>query len=221
MNFYVVVEGEIGERFVYEKWIPFANSEITYVDTIFNIVNNNFAIIVGGGFPNYFDVIESAIEDVNSVGNIDRLVIAVDSEEMSFEEKSNEISSFLRDKSCSATISIIIQHFCLETWALGNKRVGPRNPKSLRLRTYKNFFDVLENNPELLPPYPPNNLNRAQFAEKYLRTMLNDRNRNLTYSKRNPKVLLKQSYFSEVKKRLETTGHIASFRTFLNAFLSG
>ena len=220
MNIYVVVEGEVGERYVYEKWIPFVNPEMSRVATIFDIANNHFAIIAGGGYPNYFDVIAAAIEDVNSVGNIDRLVIAIDSEEMSFEGKYDEVSEFIRDKLCSSPIFIVIQHFCLETWALGNKRVGPRNPLSPIVRKYKTVFNVLERDPELLPPYLPEGLNRSQFAERYLRAMLNDRYRNLTYAKRNPTALLYKTYFTEVKKRLETTGHIASFQTFLDAFIA-
>ncbi|MCH8293974.1 hypothetical protein IH992_23070 [Candidatus Poribacteria bacterium] len=216
MNIYVVVEGEIGERYVYEKWIPLANPEMTRVDTIFDIASNHFAIVAGGGYPSYFDTIEAEIENVNSVRNIDRFVIAIDSEEMTFEEKYEEVSEFIRDKPCAASIFIVIQHFCLETWALGNKRVGPRNPRHPTLRKYKKIFNVLERDPELLPPY--DRLNRAQFAERYLRTMLNDKNRNLTYTKRNPKALLHKTYFTEVKKRLETTGHIASFVAFLEAF---
>jgi len=218
MNILVLVEGEIGEKYVYEKWIPYVHTRITYVKSIFDIVQNNFSIISGGGYPNYFDVINNAIEDINQLGNIDRLVIAIDSEEMTFEEKLLEMQDFIKDKACSVSIKIVIQHFCLETWALGNKRVGPRTPKSAIMRRYKEFFNVLENDPELLPPYPANNLNRAQFAERYLRAMLNDKNKNLTYSKRNPKALLHRTYYNEVKNRLEKTGHISSFATFLEAF---
>ncbi len=218
MNMFVVVEGEIGERRVYEKWIPFVNPKMIWVESIFDISENNFAIIAGGGYPNYFEVIENAIDDVNSVGTVGRFVIAVDSEEMTFDEKYLEISGFLANKKCSASMFIVIQHFCMETWAIGNKRVGPRNPCTEILKKYKNFFNVLTDDPELLPGYPPADLNRAQFAEKYLRAMLNDRYRNLSYSKRNPKALLHKTYFTEVKNRLETMGHLASFSTFLDAF---
>lgn len=169
MNMFVVVEGEIGERRVYEKWIPFVNPKMIWVESIFDISENNFAIIAGGGYPNYFEVIENAIDDVNSADTVDRFVIAVDSEEMTFDEKYLEISGFLANKKCSASMFIVIQHFCMETWALGNKHVGPRNPCTEILKKYKNFFNVLADDPELLPGYPPADLNRAQFAEKYLR----------------------------------------------------
>lgn len=218
MNIYIVCEGDIGERHVYESWVPMVNPALTFVDNLFSITANNFSIIVGGGFPNYFEVIEHAIDDVNNYGNIDRVVIAVDSENQSFQEKHDEIAAFLQQKHCNCDTKIVIQHFCLEAWALGNKRVGPRNPKLAKLIDYKKCFNVLDRDPELLPPYPPEFLNRAQFAEKYLRAMLLDKHRNLTYSKRNPKALLHKSYFAELNLRLNTTGHIASFAAFLSAF---
>ena len=137
---------------------------------------------------------------------------------MTFDDKLEEILNFLDGKICNAEIKIIIQHFCFETWALGNKRLGPRNPKNEILRKYKAHFNVLSDDPELLPSYPPESLNRSQFAVRYLRRMLNDKFRNLTYTKNNPKALLHNSYFTEVKRRFEQTGHIASFSTFLDAF---
>jgi hypothetical protein len=130
----------------------------------------------------------------------------------------DEITAFLNRKTCSARIFIIVRHFCFETWALGNKRVGPRQPKDPILRRYKSFFDVLNKDPELLSGYPPEGYNRAQFAAKYLRKMLNDRGRNVTYTKGNPVYISHPTYFNEVKKRYETTEHIKSFSTFLDAF---
>lgn len=218
MNIYIVVEGEIGTRYVYEEWIPLINPSLTSVDTIFDIRSNNFAIIAGHGYPFYFDIIENAINDINVVKNIDRLVIIVDSEDMSFDEKIGEVQDFLSDKNCSTDIQIVIQHFCLETWALGNKKVGPRKPKSEKLIEYKKIFNVLEKDPALLPPHNGEDLNRSQFAYKYLRAMLNDKNKHLTYTKNNPKALLHQTYFHEIKKRNVSTGHINSFRTFIQAF---
>ncbi|MBF0510132.1 MAG: hypothetical protein HQK57_14555 [Deltaproteobacteria bacterium] len=230
MNVYVVVEGEVGERQVYKSWIPYVCPSLTYVNSLLDIKDNNFSILACQGYPGYFEIITNAIEDINNLDiKIDRLVIAADSEEMSFDEKYNEIKEFLMGKTCAANILIVIQHFCLETWALGNRRVvprnpqrnPPRNPQNEDLLEYKKFFDVLTRDPELMPSYPPKELNRAQFAEKYLRAMLLERNPILTYKKSNPQTLLPRTYFTEVKKRFEETGHIHSFSAFLNAFRMG
>jgi hypothetical protein len=49
--------------------------------------------------------------------------------------------------------------------------------------------------------------------------MLNEKYRNLTYSKSNPGALLHVKYFEQIKNRLKDTGHIASFGAFLQAFV--
>jgi len=217
MNLYIVVEGEV-EKHLYPTWVPLVNRNLKYVPHISEIEENNFSIITGGGFPSYFDVIESAIEDVNSYNTIDRLVIAIDSEDLSYLDKLNEMTEYLSHFKCKAEIKIIIQHFCLETWALGNRQMVRPNPQSRKLIQYKRFHNVRSADPELLPPYELKELNRAQFAEIYLRSALNDKFRNLTYSKRNPKALLNPKYFLRVKERFEQTGHIKRFDDFLTAF---
>jgi hypothetical protein len=219
VNIYVVVEGEVGERKVYKHWIPLVNPLLSYVEHIDLIDYNNFAILVGGGYPRYFDVIESAIGDVNSCLTVDRLVIAVDSENLTYDEKCQEMHDFLSSRDCVAEIHLVVQHFCLETWALGNRVIIKRNPQNRKLREYKRLYNVRERDPEQLPGYSPEELNRAQFAEKYLRRALNEKYRNLTYSKNNPRALLHHLYFERVAQRFHETGHIASFRAFLTAFV--
>lgn len=218
MNFYIVVEGEKSEILIYKKWIKYIRPNQKCVYNLSEITNNNFIIYAGYGYPFYLDVIDAAIEDVNSHNSIDRLVIAVDSEEMTYSEKFNEINDFVKNKKCKIEIYLIIQHFCIETWALGNKVIIPRRPQNVRLRKYINFFNVISEDPELMPVYPDEKINRSQFALKYLKTAINERYRNLTYSKNNPKVLLNRNYFKRIKNRLKDTGHIASFQNFLNAF---
>lgn len=218
MNVYVLVEGEIGERYVYEYWIPLVNPKLRVVDTIFDLQHQNFAVFAGAGYPQYNDKILKAIQDINSVNTVDRFVIAVDSENLTYEEKYSEIKRLVANQECSAEIRIVVQHFCLEAWALGNRRFGPRNPKSEPLITYRRFFDVFKDDPELLPEHPPTGSNRAQFALSYLRAMLLEKRLKPSYSKSNPRALLHKSYFEKVKERMESTGHIASFQAFLDAF---
>ena len=219
MNLYVVVEGEVGEKYVYQNWIPFVNPILRYVHHVSMITDNNFAIISGGGFPNYFDVIEAAIDDVNSYDHIDRLVVAIDSEDLSYSEKLSEMNQHLLSVRCNAETRVIIQHFCLEAWALGNRLIMRPNPQCPKLIEYKRFYNVRSSDPELLPAYEKEQLNRAQFAEIYLRKALNDKFRNLTYTKGNPEALLHFKYFQRVKERYEQTDHIRSFNDFLSAFI--
>jgi hypothetical protein len=219
MNIHIVVEGVIGEAKVYKAWVPLVNPSLSYASHISEVVSDNFSIVAGGGFPQYYDIIDAAIDDVNTHANIQRLVISVDSEEFSYEDKYNEIQDHISDSSCSAEIRIVVQHFCLETWALGNQVILTRHPHSDRLREYINFFNVSIEDPELLPGYSQEQLNRAHFAVKYLKCALNEKFSRLTYSKSNPIALLHPNYFKRVKQRLDNTGHIKSFEHFLGAFV--
>lgn len=219
MNVHIVVEGEVGEKKVYRHWVPLVNPNLTYVEHVSMIEYDNFAITSGGGYPNYLRIIGDAIADVNCHGHIDRLVVGVDSEEMEYEEKLNEMSECISQLHCIAEIRLIVQHFCLETWALGNKRIVRHEPRDAKLREYKRYFNVSIFDPELLPAYAAEELNRAQFAEKYLRCALQDKYRRLTYTKSNPTVLLNDKYFERVAQRFYDTGHIRSFEAFLTAFV--
>jgi hypothetical protein len=217
MNVYVVVEGK-AEKIIYKSWIPLVNPALKSVDRISDVNSGSFHVVSGHGYPFYLEVIDNALSDVNHLRVFDRLVISVDSEEMTREEKLSEILEYLDGKQCIAEVKIVIQHFCLETWALGNRRVVRRQPASQRLRRYKGFFDVRIRDPELLPAYPGEDLNRAQFAAKYLSAVLNDRNDRITYSKHTPRFISHCKYFDQVRLRLRDTGHIASFESFLDAF---
>lgn len=219
MNVYVIVEGEQSAKDVYAAWIPMVNPSLSQIYRIDSFRSNNFFLFAGHGYPGYIDRISNAIEDINTYQQISRLVIAVDSEEKTFQEKLDEIKYVISHYRCTAQIMIIIQHFCLEAWALGNRKIMSRNIQNTKLREYKSFYDVYSNDPELLPAYPKEELNKAQFAYKYLIRLLNEKFEGLSYSKHNSKVLQKDHYFLQLNKRLNETKHIASFQTFLNAFI--
>jgi hypothetical protein len=219
VNIYVVVEGRVVEKRVYKSWIPCVNRRLRAVDFIQDVVTDNFFIVSANGFPGYFDVIRQGLEDVSSNKLFDRFVICVDSEEQTRTEKHGEIDTFVRSIGAAGVdYRIVVQHFCFEAWALGNRRAGSRNPKNLTLAGYKKLHDVVRHDPELLPGLPAERLNRSQFAEKYLRLMLNDKNKGLSYSKANPSVVAHPKYFAQVAGRLKDTSHIASFQSFLDAF---
>lgn len=219
MNIYIVVEGEIGERKVYEHWIPLVNPCLSFVNTPDKAVMDNFYIIAGGGYPNIFQTIEDAMLDLRTYNQYDRFVVALDSELQTRDEKELEIKEFIDSIGCRVEYRIVVQHFCLETWAIGNKKIFPRNIKDPKLREYQNFYNVLIENPELLPPYKNSGLNRAQFCYSYLRLLLQHKHHNLSYTKSNPGPLLHDKYFEQVKKRYSETGHIESFGSFLTAFV--
>ena len=218
MNVYLVTEGPVGEKQIYSCWAPLANPSLRVIRSIDEITQDCIFIVSGGGYPGYFEVIENAAKDVAAIPAFDRLIVAIDSEEQTYAEKFAEIDGFIGGLGLGVNYRIVVQHFCLETWALGNRAIVSRKPKNQKVREYLSLFDVLRLDPELLPGKRDEGLNRAQFAEKYLRRLLNEKFRNLTYTKSNPGALLHKKYYEQVHSRLVDTGHIGSFDGFVNAF---
>lgn len=217
MNVYVVTEG-IAEQKVYVEWIPLINDRLVQVTDLDQVVQDTFYLVSGNGYPSYFEMISNAIEDVNRYTAFSRLVVSVDSEDMTREEKLAEVEEFVSDKGCRVEVVIVVQHFCFEAWALGNRKIVRPNTQSVRLKRFRQIHDVRTRDPELLPPLDEDELTRAQFAAKYLRAALNDKHRNLTYTKKDPAALKNPKYLEQLRLRLQETGHIRSFEDFLNAF---
>ena len=216
MRYYIVVEGASGEPQIYPNWIRYINNTLTQIHDLRDNSDNAYFLISGYGYPHYLKVIKSAIEDVNSIGNFYYLIIAVDSENKTCQEKYDEITKYVNGNLKNSSVKIIVQHFCIETWALGNRVACRKNAQDKTLLEYRGIYDVRGNDPELLPAYK--DMNRAQFAYAYLRAMLRDWYPGALYTKAKPSAILEESYFSQIKSRFASTIHIRSFRAFLEAF---
>lgn len=221
MNIYIVLEGESGARKLYKSWIPLVNPNLCYVDYMTQIRDNNFFILAGLGQPHFLERVEKAVEDVNNIEPFNRLVIAVDSENSELRDKQIEVSKRVDRIGCRVEVRYVIQHFCVETWLLGNRHMFRKKPNEKELIEYMRIFNVRNNDPALLPPHPTKALNRAQFAYEYLRAGIGEvhNHQGLLYSKKNPGVVAKEGYFTQVKSRCLDEKHISSFQCFLDAFI--
>jgi len=218
MNIYVITEGN--EKDVFKHWIPQINSNLTFVENLSEIESNNFIIYSGGGYPNYYEMIDKGIEDVNENELIDRFVICVDSEELSYDERYYEIEEYIGSKDCRVDIRIVVQHFCIEAWALGNKKIFPRSISDEVLSDYVALFNVVTNDPEQLPAHNERGWNRAQFAYRYLKKISHMKSSRLAYSKRKTDFIHHRTYVEQLVSRLNETGHIPSYSFFIYAFLN-
>jgi len=212
VSYYIVVEGACAEVKVYPRWISLLNPSLVQVNDVDAVRDGCYYLVSGYGYPNYFSVITNALADMERYTAIRWLVIAVDAELMSYEEKRREIFAFVAKSAVASKIRIIIQNACLETWALGNKLILRRHPQDPTLG---------QQDPEDLPGLDAENLNRAQFAGVYLKRALRDRYPKLIYSKRNPQVIVHYKFFAQLVKRSERDGHIRSFSDFLATFAPG
>lgn len=189
MNVYVMVEGELAAKEIYQKWIPLVNRQLQNIDYPNQFAKNNFYVFFGKGQPEYWSRASIAVDDVNNNKTIDRLVFGFDSEDMSYHDKLNEAKENIEKFNCRVQVKYIVQHFCMETWLLGNKDNYRWKTKNNTLNEYYKKFDVRENDPEDLPAYKEGGkraINRAAFAYNYLRLAIYDKyGMEKSYSKRN------------------------------------
>lgn len=216
--YYIIVEGRVTEKIVYERWLSYLNPNLQKVNFATEITNDSYFLLSGNGYPSYIERITLAIDEITELELDCKLAIIIDTEEMSFRDKYNEIESVISTHSENFHQYVIIpQHFCIETWALGNKSIIRRQPISLELKECLEGYNVLRNDPEDMPNFMPTRMNtRAQCAGYYLKRAAIEKK--TTYNKSKPHFITSQSYFEKIFSRANEDGHIQSFLTFYNEF---
>lgn len=218
MNVYCLVEGRVTEKQVYSSWIPLVNPKLSVVQFLQQVQSNNVFIISGEGLPQLFSRIAASARDIAQFPVFDRFVISLDSEEMDPQAKLNELMTHVHAAAPSVPVYPIVQHYCFETWALGHRKITKKPSTLPRLSAFKQHYDVQVKDPSQMPSIDPVRYNSAEFSEAYLRLLLNNQHRNLSYSKADPSHVCHSKYFDQVRSRLLDTGHVASFQQFLSAF---
>ncbi len=217
MNIYFLVEGKRTEKKVYPKWLSILVPKLTEVNDPYSVSKNNYYLFSGNGFPSLLhNHLTNSVLDVNAIGDFDYFAICLDADECSVEERKQEVIDFMNTEgvalSAKTKFILIVQNKCIETWLLGNMKVFKRNPHSPELREYISFYDVSKQDPELM-----NNSGdfetTAQFHESYLKELLLERN--IQYTKKNPRGVTEQAYLQQLIHRTEKTEHIRSFAYFL------
>lgn len=218
MNIYFLVEGRRTEKKVYPKWLSHLLPTLTEVTDPFEIDSNNYYIFNGNGFPSLLDNhLVNAMSDVNEISKFDFFVICLDSDDASVSDRKEYVMNFIKKNKLKLNekteFVIIVQNKCIESWFLGNRRVYSKQPQSSDLREYNSFYNVQENNPELMTAMAGFNTS-AQFHEAYLTEMLLEKN--IRYSKKNPNSVVDAHYLEELIRRNKDTNHLISFKDFLD-----
>ena len=221
MNLYILVEGRQTERKLYPVWLSYALPDLKKIQKPELAQSNNYYLLSGEGWPSILKHAEDAIKTVNDIGNVyDYLVVAVDSEGTSVKEKKEKVVSHLQDSTPIAVktkLEVIVQHPCIETWLLGNKRNCPRNPVEKELSSCLKFYDIINEDPELMGKPPQWNGTIANYHEYFLKNIFRDgANGKLTYSKTNPGEAAKPYYWDAMVERYTNDNHISSFGLFLH-----
>ena len=202
MNLYILVEGKT-ERRVYPKWISHLLPSYRRINSPEEATSQNYYLISCGGYPGILDnFLRDSVDDVNNSGNFNYLVIIIDTDELTSQEKKQEVHDFIAEnqiKIDNCEIVVIPQMVCLETWLLGNTRIYSRNSQESSCSFFANYYDVSKRNPELMSSDPSYQGTIANFHFDYLKAML--RNKNIRYSKSNPQEVGEAHYINELLDR--------------------
>lgn len=218
MNIYFLVEGRRTERKVYPRWLSHLLPGLQQVERFDAVTERNYFLFSGEGYPGLLRAhLPNAVEDVNKVGRYNYLVVCLDADEATREERASEVRSALVSAGCTletAELRIVIQNRCLETWFLGNPRIVTRAAQSAALVSYVQFYDVTTQNPELMGVFPGFRTHAA-FHGAYLKEAF--REKNLTYTKQNPGHVCDATYVDQLIRRVQTRStDLASFQAFLS-----
>jgi hypothetical protein len=215
MNIYFLVEGKT-EAKIYREWLTYLLPELTRVKFHHQVTEKNYYLFNARGYPHIIDVhLSRAIEDVNSVGDYDYLVLSFDADESTVAEREAEVNQRLTNSGISlgkTKLIIIVQNRCIETWLLGNRKLYKRNPHDPTLVKYTKFYDVSVNDPELMGKYKGFN-EHQQFHKAYFKRLC--RERHLGYSEKRPNDVLPKSYIEQLLARIDKTTHLTTFRHFI------
>ena len=214
MNLYIVVEGDRSEARVYPEWIRHINPTLTQVKTLAQLEHNQYYLVSGHGYPNYLEVVKNAVRDINAINSIDRLVVAVDSDDMTVNVKTAELKAAVDSIGTTKDVRYVVQQQCFESWCLGNRKIIQRKPQSAELRSLMQHYNVIDDDPALMTSNT-DDLNGSQFAFKYLSLVMQEKS--IHYSKRNPKYVADSKYLFHILRRADETSHVSTIRDLRSA----
>ncbi|NER95972.1 MAG: hypothetical protein F6J86_19365 [Symploca sp. SIO1B1] len=217
MNIYFLVEGKSSEKKIYPKWLEYLIPQLNKVQYYDQVEENNYFLISGKGYPKTISHgIPNAIDKITEVGKYDYLVICVDADEETIDARKKYIYDFIQENDIElgkTKLVLIIQNRCIETWLLGNRKMfNSKQPQEEPLSSYVNYYDVSQDDPELMGDYDGSN--HAKFHGSYLKEVF--KAKNLSYTKKFPGEAQKEHYLDQLLKRIdEKSEHLQTFQSFI------
>ncbi len=217
MNVYFLVEGKQTERKVYPSWLSHLLPQFSKVDRHDLAVDNHYYLISGEGYPSLLHHLRDAIVNVNRSQAFRYLVVCLDADEATVEDRVREIEDYVSREHlelANCKLEIVVQNRTFETWFLGNKRiVSAAGIQSQVLRKYVGFYDVRSDDPERMGIHPDFRTHAAFHAD-YLREAFAEKG--LRYTKTNPGHVCEIPFLEQFQSRVETNAdHLTSFQSLL------
>jgi hypothetical protein len=215
LNLYFLLEGKT-EKKVYPKLLEHLLPHLKKVQFANKVEENNYYLISVGGFPSLFNIaLPNAIKEVDENGNFDYLILVLDTDNKSEIRERIEDAKKNTKLESNCRFHIVAQESCIETWFLGNRAIYP-NTEEIKddFSTYHQFYNVCQQDPELMLK-PDNHVGSiANYHELYLKNILSIQGFN--YSKIHPGRTTTNEYIEELESRINETPHLSSLRNFFN-----
>lgn len=218
MNLYFLLEGERTEKKVYESWIRIAFPGLRLIERIEDVTEDCFRLLSGGGFPQILDRISEAVAEIAlAKGRFDHFFICLDADGLGAAARKQAAVAHLQGLPLTVPATVIVQDCCIESWFLGNRAFVPARPQDPELSGFRAFYDVRTEDPERMPAMPPADAAQPQqFHFRYLKACF--RERKLSYNKSRPVEVGERHYLDQLVKRVDDTGHLASFGELVTAW---
>lgn len=116
-------------------------------------------------------------------------------------------------------IEIFVCNHCFETWLLGCCGLYPRKEPDNNHDFYPYYahYNIEKFDPEYMIPPESNQESIAKYHFHYLHELL--RYKKIRYSKSRVSNVATKEYFKGIIRRIETTDHLQSFKTFYDFIL--
>lgn len=224
MKLYFLVEGISSEMKVYPQWVKLFLPEMPihqkYSD--FKHADSGIFFVSGEGYPSIHTHLRNSIDDINNSDDIDYFFVILDCDESSVEIREQEIKSIVLNHPLpqNTDLTIIIQKRCFETILLANSTAIPHQPTTDPVIDFMRYYDVHNNNPELMGNYKPE-FTHSQFHAKYAIHAL--REKRVRYSKSNCSDVANPDYFQKIITKINNKNHMQSVKPLIDklAYIQG
>ncbi|MFT4924976.1 MAG: hypothetical protein ACI8WB_001066 [Phenylobacterium sp.] len=217
MKLYLLVEGISSEMQVYPAWINYFLPTLKHHDNFdtFKHAETGFYLVSGMGYPSIIKHIGNAATDVTDTADVDYFFVILDSDEEAVDARKALIDNTLKQHQFPhrTNIEVVIQKRCFETLLLANRKAIPRQPNTRPLIDYMQYYDVINHDPELMGNYSED-YTHSQFHTEYAIKAL--REKRIRYTKSNCGDVATAQFIKEIEQRINATGHLASFSTFIH-----
>lgn len=221
MNLYFLVEG-MTEKRVYPLWIRARIPQLTEVKRADQVVHNQFYCFSSGGFPSILQDIAPAVEEIHDIGRYDYLVIVLDADELTREERMQEVQEVFKRQHLTlgqVKLQVTIQNRCFETWCMGNRAFYRQIDQTYKAwKPCQSFYDCHTRDPEQMTRDPNHGRCHtiSQYHAHYLKQLFAANQVPYTKGRRAGGIVGTADYLKQLYQRVHETKHQYSLGNFLS-----